>query len=400
MSRDRVIKIMKPGFALIATTIITALLLVAGTYFVSGSVSDIRIARAHAATVRAYYLAEASSAIMLNQLQTNETLTAGFVAGTLTQSNSTATRSNVFSSGDSISTYTISSAPGEATVFTTAITPLGNTAVTRRITTKISRALGNSISDYSAFTGGNDKDLELKINATFSGGIMFSNDNIKIQNGATITAQGSVRAHDKIEISTGSALNLNGNKKEGQPRIDMPAVDFDSNDPGSWRSRATLVMTPSQFNALPSGSSLTGIIFVNGSSAHLRKDLTITGVLVINGSFEIETPSHLRILSPGGNQPSGLFARNSIEIKNSTYIEGLLYSSNYLEIEYDLDDTTGTLDVTVKGGIMGRQVRLSRDRSGPVSILIDHDANLIANTLTDGVQSAPLIDIGHWEEQY
>ena len=307
---------------------------------------------------------------------------------------------NLFTAGDSISTYAISSARGEATIFAQTTTPLGDTAVTRRITTKISRALGSAIEDYSVFTGGNDKDLELKIDATFSGGIMFSNDDIKIQNGATITAQGSVRAHDKIEIAAGSTLNLNGNKKEGQPRVDMPAVDFDSSDPNSWRSRATLMMTPSQFNALPSGSSLTGIIFVNGSPADLHKDLTVTGVLVINGSLDIETPSHLRILSPGGNQPSGLFARNSIEIENSTYVEGLVYASNYLEIEYDDDDTAGTLDVTVRGGIMGRQVRLSRARSGPVAIAITHDNELISRALTDEVSTAPLIDIGHWEEQY
>jgi len=390
----------RSGFALIATTIITALLLVAGSYFVSTSVSDIRIARSHAETIRAYYLSEGSSALMLNQLQTNATLTNAFVAGTLTQANSTVIRSNIFSQGDTTSTYAISSARGEATVFTTAITPLGDTTVTRRITTKISRALGNAIEDYSTFVGGNDKDLELKLSATFSGGIIFSNDDIKIQNGATITAQGGIRAHDKIEVAAGSTLNLSGSRKEGQDRIDMPAVDFDSSAPNSWRSRATAVMTPSQFNALPSGSSLTGIIFVNGSPAHLHKDLTVTGVLVINGSFEIEQPSHLRILSPGGNQPSGLLARNSIEIENSTYVEGLVYASNYLEIEYDDDDTAGTLDVTVKGGIMGQQVVLSRDKPGPVAISITHDKNLISPVLSDDVTDSPLIDIGHWEEQY
>lgn len=391
---------MKTGFALIATTIITAILLLAGSYFISTTISDVRIARSHAATVRAYYLAEASTALMLNKLQTDVTLTNAFTEGTLTQANSTTTRSNLFTVGDSISTYAISADRGEATIFVSANTPLGSTAVTRKIATKISRALGSALSDYSVLTGGNYEDLELTIDAIFSGGIMFANDDIKIENGATITAQGSVRAHDKVEIASGSTLNLNGKIKEGQPRVDMPAVDFDSNDPNSWRSRATLVMTPPQFDALPNGSSLTGIIFVNGSPGDLRKDLTVTGVLVLNGSFEIEAPAHLRILSPDGNQSSGLFARDSLEIENSTYVEGLVYASNYLEIEYDNSDTSGTLDVTVRGGLMGRQIRLSRDRAGPVAILITHDDNLISRALTSEAATAPLIDIGHWEEQY
>ena len=79
----------------------------------------------------------------------------------------------------------------------------------------------------------------------------------------------------------------------------------------------------------------------------------------------------------------------------------LVYASNYLEIEYDDDDTTGTLDITINGGIMGRQIRLSRDRSGTAAVTINHDDRLIGRVLTDEINtSSPLIDIGHWEEQY
>jgi len=388
------------GFALIAITIISAILLLTSTYFISLSMTDLRIARAQTATVRAYYLGETGSALLIAELQTNSTLSQRFVNGTLSQANSTITRTNIFTQGDSISAYAISSAKGEATIYTESNNALGVSTAERHIANQISRALGGSITDYSMMTGGTNQDIRLGLDANFTGGIVFSNDDIKIQNGASVTVDGDVWAHDDVEIRSGSTLTVvNGKIRDNRPTLDMPAMDFDSASPNSWRNRATSIMTPSQFNALPSGSTLTGIIFVNGSPADLKKTLTVQGALVINGSFEIETPANLRILQ-NGTAPSGLFVQNSLEIEHDTYVEGLVYVSNNLEVEYDDDDTTGTLDVTIRGGIIARSLIFSRDASGPVAINIIHDETLIEQVLDTQFDTAPLIDVGHWEEQY
>lgn len=390
------------GFALIATTILTAIFLVTGTYFVTTSMTDVRISQSHDATTRAYYLAEAGLSMLVYQLQNVTSVRDAFVAGTLANQNSLITRSSVFTSGDGMQVYAISSAPGEATLYATGTVPLGVSTVTRRIANQINRALGGAVTDYSLLVGGNGQDADLQHDMIIWGGILFSNDDVDISNNADVDVRGNgqVWAVDDIKIAAGSTLTVNGNKtKEGVSALTMPGIDFDSSHPTSWRSQATQIMTPAQFNALPTGSVLTGIIFVNGSPADLKKTITINGLLVINGSFELETPGHLIINAESG--PAGLLVKGNLEIESDFTAEGLVYSANYLEIEYDDDDTTGTLDVQIDGGLIGRQMIIRREKAQPMNVTITHNSSLISRILnTQFNTTSPLVDIGHWEEQY
>ncbi|MDO8505264.1 MAG: hypothetical protein Q7S48_01640 [bacterium] len=393
---------MKHGFALIATTILTAIFLVTGTYFVTTSMTDLHIGQSHGATTRAYYLAESGLALMVYQLQNVETMGTAFVDGTLTNQNSLLLRSSVFVSGDGLEVYAVSSAPGEATLYATGTVPLGTNVVTRRIANQVSRALGGAVTDYSLLAGGNNEDLELDHDITIYGGILFGNDDVDISNNADVDVRGNgqVRAVDDIKIESGSTLTVNGNKtKEGVDALTMPGIDFDSSAPTSWRSQATQIMTTSQFNALPSGSVLTGIIFVTGSPNHFRKTLTINGLLVINGSFKLKTPGNLIINA--GTGPSGLLAKSHLEIESDFTAQGLVYSATYLEIEYDYDDSAGTLDVTIDGGLIGQRVIIRREQLEPMNVTITHNPSLISRILnTEFNTTSPVVEIGHWEEQY
>ena len=79
----------------------------------------------------------------------------------------------------------------------------------------------------------------------------------------------------------------------------------------------------------------------------------------------------------------------------------LIYAGDSLEIEYDDDDTEGTLTVTVDGGIIARKIEFKRDQEGPADILITHNENLLGRVLNDDLNlSAPILEIGHWEEAY
>lgn len=390
------------GFALITSTILTALLLVLGAFFVSISTTDIRIALTHGNVTRAYYLTEAATSLLIREIQDDNTLNTAFIDGTLSSANSTRIRQNVFEQGDQISVYAESSGRGIATIYATGTLPSQGNTIIRRTRTDIARALGGSVTDYSLLIGGNNQDLKLQTDVNINGGIIYASDDAELSNNAHITVnQGQLWAHDEIRINPGSTLTLNDSTTtEGVPALDMPGIDFDSAEPTAWRRQATQIMTPSQFNALLTGTTLTGIIFVDGSPADLKKDLTINGLLVINGSFEIEYPANLRILqSP--NWPSGLLVKNTLEIEHSTYVEGLVYASNYLEIEYDTDDTQDQLNVTVQGGLIGRQAVIRREASGPTAISITHDDELIGKVLQqDFNQVSPLIDVNHWEEEY
>ena len=393
---------MSKGFALIATMILAALFLVTGTYFIATSITDVRISQSHDATTRAYYLAEAGLSLMVYQLQEVPAIRDAFVAGTLTSQNSLITRSSVFTSGDGMGVYAVSSVAGEATLYATGIVPLGGSTVTRRIANQISRALGGAVTDYSTLVGGNGQDLYLQHDIIVFGGIVFGNDDVDISGSADIDVRGNgqVWAVDEIKIASGSTLTVNGNKKkEGVDAITMPGIDFDSSHPTSWRSQATQIMTPAQFNALPTGSVLSGIIFVNGSPANLKKTITINGLLVINGSFELETPGHLIISATSG--PAGLLVKSNLEIESDLTAEGLIYSANYLEIEYDTEDTTDTLDIEIDGGLIGRELMIRREQLEPMNFTITHNASLIGRILnTQFNTTSPLVDIGHWEEQY
>lgn len=390
----------RKGFALITVTIVVAILLGLSGYFVNLSITDMRIARAYAATTNAYYLAEAGTAIFIYETTHNNSFINRFRNGTLQENNSTLTYNDLLTDGDYIQVYGESTARGEATIFARASSPLDNVQTTRQIATDISRALGESITDYSVATG-NNQDLDFRIDVTFEGGIVFANDDIDIENGAQITINnGDIWAHDQIRVRNGSTLVVNnGDELEDVPAIDLPAIDFDSVDPTSWRNQATQVLTPSQFNQLPDNTTLSGIIFVTGTPQDLQKNLIVNGLLVINGSFELEQPGTLTINANDG--PSGLIVHNTLEIESNAAIEGLVYAGNRLEIEFDDDDTNDAFTVSIIGGVMGRQVLFDRDTDGAASITITHNADLIGRILqAEFNNTSPTIDVGHWEEQY
>ncbi|MBI2551883.1 hypothetical protein HYW17_01110 [Candidatus Uhrbacteria bacterium] len=391
---------MKQGFALIAATIITALILLLGIFFVSGSLSEIRIAQAHGATVRAYYLAETARMLLTHELEETGELQTAFVEGTLTEASSQRQYLDVFRIGETLVAHAVSSAPGEATLISQGQTPLAETSATRRIETAVARALGSAITDYSVFSGAPGRDIELELDLDLVGGILFSNDDIDVRNNARVQARtnGRFHAHDEIRVSEGSALI--GPTRTGVDQIQLPAVDFNSALATSWRNQATQRITPHEFNRLPSGTILEGIIYLEGAPNDLRRDLTVRGLLVINGSFEIEQPGHLYIEAPETG-PAGLLVRGDLEIENSSSLEGLVYATNTLEIEFDDDDTAAPLEVSVRGGLMAREIELERDQEGSVSIIITHDPALLRRILNADLNlSSPIIETSHWEEQY
>lgn len=390
----------RKGFALITVTIVVAVLLGLSGYFVNLSITDMRIARAYAATTNAYYLAEAATAVFIYEVTHTNAFINRFRNGTLQENNSTLTLNNLLTDGDYMQVYAESTARGEAAIFALASSPLDRVQATRQIATDISRALGESITDYSVATG-NNQDLDFKIDVTFEGGIVFANDDIDIENGAQITINnGEIWAHDNIRVSGGGALVINnGGELQGVPTIDLPAVDFDSAHPTSWRSQATEVMTPSQFNQLPDNTTLNGIIFVTGTPQDLQKNLSVNGLLVINGSFELERPGSLTINESGG--AAGLLVHSTLEIESNATIAGLVYAGNRLEIEFDDDDTPENFTVSITGGVMGRQVIFDRDIDGAASIIVTHNPDLIGRILQADLNiTSPTIDVGHWEEQY
>lgn len=389
---------------MVGATILIGLLLALGTFFLDSASTDLKVGVSHAKSFQAYYLAEAGVAYLVREIQNDTSLTNGFISGSLTQAQTSRERNNVFSTGDGFTAYAISLVPGEATIFAAAKTSAGNALITRRTQTRIARAVGSAITDYAGFVGGNGEDMQLRLSVDFIGGIIYAQDDIDASNAAQITMRGgNVWAHDEIKVRGGATLTVTqGQTKTDIQNLPMPAVDFDSSNPTSWRSQATSRLTTSQFNNLPNNTVLNGIIFIEGSPSYLRKNITVNGLLVINGSFEIEKPSLLVINESPTGGPSGLLVKSSLEFENSADIKGIVYAGNYLEIEYDDNDTADPLVVHIKGGLIGRRFIFNRDISGGQSdVQITHDNELISRVLRQDFNlTSPLLDIGHWEENY
>ncbi|MBI5766009.1 hypothetical protein HZA71_02155, partial [Candidatus Falkowbacteria bacterium] len=164
---------MRRGFALITVTIVTFLFISLGVLFVSFSTADVRIARAHAAATRAYYIDESATALLKHKIEFDPNLRDNFVNGVLNESNSTLELFNVLQANDRAHVYAESAGPGSAKIIAKSDAPLGTASAARTTKTDINRALGDALTDYTMLTSGTDPYMMLKMNMTFNGGIVF-----------------------------------------------------------------------------------------------------------------------------------------------------------------------------------------------------------------------------------
>lgn len=176
----------------------------------------------------------------------------------------------------------------------------------------------------------------------------------------------------------------------------MLIIDFDSSDPNSWKNRATVTYTESAFDALPSGTTLNGIIFVIGDAEIDEKNFTINGVLVATGDITIDLDGHTIDVNADETYGGGLLAKDDIEIDSTDgiiSIEGLVYAADDLDI--NSDGTTFTID----GSMAGFDAKITVSGGSPI-ILTYVPENIQPVIDPNNNPSSPLIQIDHWEEQY
>lgn len=385
----------RQGFALIATTIITALLLLAGSYFISLSTTDIKIASAHRASIKTYALAQAGANAMIRRIQDDPILESAFIAGTLSTSIS---RSAVFEPADSYNVSAQSTAPGAADIISTGRYQLGDNTAARTITvTFAERALGDpeqwALPLFAGGLGGQQNgNVTIEIPVNIAGGNVHANQNFKVQ-GATVTVtNGNVTASNNILVLAGGTLNIiNGTQQTGVAEETMPVIDFSSDLPNSKKNRASETYTAAEFSTIPSGSTLSGIIYVSESLSITNQTLTINGQLVVNGDLTINNPGNWITINDA-LEGSGILVLGSLVINSSLTVQGALYSQTHV----DMNVTEPNAEVDLTGGIVGWRVTI-HGRSD-AQITINYNQEFVSKSLDPNYTTALIED--HWAENY
>lgn len=247
--------------------------------------------------------------------------------------------------------------------------------------------------------------------AVSDGGI-FANDDIDLSLFSTWSTTGKAQAVDDVSVSVSSSLTANeGVYDSNNPPIPetilMPAIDFDSEDPNSYKSRATQVYTSQQFRDLLEDfpvTELSGITYVTGN-VFIKKGqtLTINGALVADGSFGIgngfsfETePAVLTVNDMGTSTPSGLLSKKNITIggfNSEVDVHGLVYAGDTFTIK---DGITQNVSTTLEGAVFAEDINIVISWQ-PTTVQLNQ---IYINEALGEPLFSQLLFINHWEEEY
>jgi Tfp pilus assembly protein PilX len=397
-------KIPQTGFVLIMAVFVLATLLILGSYILSISHTDNSISTAQSFATKNYYLAEAGINDMLWKIQNDTATKEAFLTGTLNNSY-TINRENVF--GDDNASYTVAAfntAPTEAWVIATSTYQIGSSASQRVVKTYITKPIGSAPTwEFGLFAGGRGN--QQNGNFTFTGagivlvangGRLHSNQVFKVQGSEVVVNGGSVTSSNVINIVAGGKLTLNNSVQESPTTtVDMLQIDFDSDDPNSWKNRATVTYTQSQFQNLPNNTTLNGIIYVTGDANVTGKNMTINGVLVAKKSIKITNAGRTFRVNADSIYGGGLLAKEDVNMTTSggtVLVNGIIYAGD------DLDLTSAGTNFTINGSMNGFDARVT---SSGGSIILNYTPENFNPVIQPEVNpNSPIIQISHWEEQY
>ncbi len=245
-------------------------------------------------------------------------------------------------------------------------------------------------------------------------GSIFTNTDINLTAKSKLNVENKASAVGEIKIIGGSTLIAEIKESTNYPpppaSVEMPMVDFDTTNPGSYKNQATQIYSEEEFNDLlwyNPDLTLTGIIYVvGGVDLKGGQKLTINGVLVADGSINIgkkytwvkqgigsrSGDSQLTINQLSGEK-SGLFTKNEVNIGffiEPINIHGLVYANN--EINFSSLSST----VNIIGGLVTRQffgISLWN------KITINYNTEIVKQALQQAAFS-PIVVVEHWEERY
>ncbi len=400
------------GFALVITFIVLLLLLLLGVFFIGFVITEFKIAVSQKVGVRAFFLAESGVEEAIFKVKNDSTYKNNFEQGTFDPSSGTFSRTLVFADGESYTVEIVSLAPGEAQVTSYGYFATGEGTAQRKVKVKIIKGLNPNPTWDKAVYASDDIDF-FATNTDITGNI-YAKDDIDIWGFSDVDVTGNADAYDEIDKSFFSSFDVTGEKHDSvtypppPDEIEMPQIDFDSDNSNSFLSQAEevgTVYTQNQFKNLLKNSPVTldGIIYVKGEiDIKKNQSLTVNGILVADGDikvgmtslFPLFGDSGLVINTPSDSGPSGILTKGKIKIgvhAKDVSISGLAYACD----EFRLFNFSSNISLT--GGIIAREVNILTAWQAPNIIF---DADRINTILIQEASESPTIEVEHWEEEY
>jgi Tfp pilus assembly protein PilX len=402
------------GIALIVTILLMNMLIILSLFFLSFIITEKKIADSQSEGLKAYYLAEAGIAEMVYRLKNNNDYKSNFENDPAWTE--TFTRDNPFGADSGFYEVSISNtrkAHGE--IISIGKINIGNGKKSQRVVkTSVYKALGeggSDISDKGGYADGNIHISSSQVN--FYNGSAHSNNVFNVDGMSTVNIDTDLNAVGNLNKSWLSTLNVGGdinaqNYPPAASEIAMPAVDFDSSDPGAYKNIADMVYSSNDFdNIIKNNNTITlndPITYVDGDvSLYGGKSFIVNGLLVVGRDFEIGKklcngsscgfPS-ITINHTEG-EASGILAKRKVYFKAWTgeiNINGVVYASDQLDV---LNFPLG-YDFYVRGGLISRKLDISSIWK-PIDILRDEE---IINSTLGIMEFSPVITVEHWEEEY
>lgn len=400
------------GVALILTILLMSLVLFLSLYLLTFTLTENRISRSQAWGAKTYYLAEAGIQEMVWKLKNDTAYKESFE--TAPDWSTSFTRTNPF--GADNGSYTVSivnSNLAHATITSTGTINLGLGKTSRRIVkTYVYRALGQSgVKNNCGFADG-DINISYSL-VNFHDGSAYSNNVFNINGNSTVNIDTDLNATGNYLESKSSTVTVGGvihaaNNPPAADFITMPAVDFDSASSNSFKNRATVSYTQSQFDDLMANNKnliLAGPITYVDGDVDLRgaQNLTINGLLIIGGDLIVGHSlcrgsrcglSSLTVNHTAG-QAAGVLAKRKINFESWTGavdVTGIIYANDQLT----LSSLPIGFSFNAAGGLIGRKLAITSIWQ-PININYD---NTILTEVLGATDFSPVITVEHWEEEY
>ncbi len=393
------------GAILILVVVVMMAIFLLINYYLQFIITETKISNSHNLATKTYYLSEAGVQEAMWKIKNDNAWLTGFQTDPGWQE--TITRNDPFGTGG---TYTVTAQNNQlahAEITASSTIDYGQQISQRRVKTVVFQPQGlSSTSSIALLTDDDTRFTGASVNVV--GGGIFANDDINLDFFSEIDLEGTASAVDQISVAWGSSLTASEKESVNYPpapeRFDMPQVDFDSVDPGSFLSRADNVYSTSQFNQLIINNpnlTLSGITYVTGNVIIPRgAHLTVDGVLVLDGNLNIgtewwpfwDTDPSITVTDPGSG-PVGIVSKRKVHIgsyTNTANITGLIYVTDELKV-----DAYG-VNFSFTGGIIGYKVVFT---SIWLNLTLVSSPDLVIRTIGTPL-TAPIINIEHWEEEY
>jgi len=302
------------GTILIISSLVLAILLVLGSYFLTSVITESKISRSQAIAAQTYYLAEAGVNEAIWRLKNDSEWLENFETEPFCGDwSSDFSKSDILLPGSSyqIQIQNSECARGQIIATSTIEVAEGKTAQ-RVVKVKIFKALGSLTEDSPLFTGGTSENIDVSASViNLYDGNFFGNNNINIKyssqvnifdNQETEKEEGKVFAGNNVNLDWGSELNATAIcsknicqgdcSEEGcpMPSLSMPMIDFDSTDYNSYKSQASANQNGGLCSVLCNGVQCsTQCVFTADEFEDLLWQIGLGGTLTLNNKITYVT---------------------------------------------------------------------------------------------------------------